>query len=188
MRIKILLVALVLGFAVSCGDETLPKPAAQLALQYKTPAYKAWSYGGCPYTFMKNTDARVEYDGNCSAILHYPKMNGALYLTYRPVEGNLRQLLGDAQKLTYEHVIKADEIFNQPYVDEMNGVYGMFYDVSGNAASQSQFYVTDSLNNFLTGSIYFNTEPNYDSILPAAAYLKKDIKRILETLRWREKK
>ena len=172
---------------VSCGEETLPKPAAQLALQYDVPRYNAWEYGDCPYVFMKNTQAVVEYDGNCSAILKYPQLNGALYLTYRKADGNLRQLLTDAQKLTYEHVIKADEIYNQPYVDELNNVYGMFYDVSGNAASQSQFYVTDSLNNFLTGSIYFNTEPNYDSILPAAAYLKKDIKRILETLRWREK-
>jgi gliding motility-associated lipoprotein GldD len=61
----------------------------------------------------------------------------------------------------------------------------MFYEVGGNAASQSQFYVTDSINHFITGSLYFYAKPNYDSILPAANYLQKDIKRIMESLEWK---
>jgi len=66
------------------------------------------------------------------------------------------------------------------------GVYGALFEVQGNAASQSQFFVTDSVSHFLTGSVYFYTKPNYDSILPAAAYLQNDIRRIMETLRWKE--
>ena len=58
----------------------------------------------------------------------------------------------------------------------------MFYEVGGNAASQSQFYVTDSINHFLTGSLYFYAKPNYDSIYPAAEYLKKDIRQLMETI------
>ena len=60
-----------------------------------------------------------------------------------------------------------------------------FYEVGGNAASQSQFYVTDSTEHFLTGSLYFYAKPNYDSILPAAKYLEKDIKHIMETVKWK---
>ena len=60
----------------------------------------------------------------------------------------------------------------------------MFYEVGGNAASQSQFYVTDSMRHFLTGSLYFYAKPNYDSILPAAHYLQQDIKHIMETVQW----
>ena len=95
-------------------------------------------------------------------------------------------MLIDAQKLTYEHVVKADNIAEEKYVNEYHGVYGMFYDVAGNAASQSQFYVTDSTSHFITGSIYFNVTPNYDSILPAAAYLKNDIRHLMESLRWKK--
>ena len=61
----------------------------------------------------------------------------------------------------------------------------MFYEVDGNAASQSQFYITDSTRHFITGSIYFRVRPNYDSIYPAAMYLKKDIRRIMETAYWK---
>ena len=117
-------------------------------------------------------------------VLDYPMMNGSIYLTYKPVQGNLDTLLVDAQKLSYEHVVKADNIAEQPFINQEDGVYGMFYEVSGNAASQSQFYVTDSINHFVTGSLYFYAKPNYDSILPAAMYLQNDIRRIMESLRW----
>jgi gliding motility-associated lipoprotein GldD len=61
----------------------------------------------------------------------------------------------------------------------------MQYIVGGNAASQSQFYLTDSTQHFITGSLYFYARPNFDSILPAANYLEKDIKRIMESLEWK---
>lgn len=91
-------------------------------------------------------------------------MKATIYLTYKPVENNIDLLLGDAQRLTYEHVVKAANIVEQPFLNEDQGVYGMFYEVGGDAASQSQFYVTDSTKHFLTGAIYFRTKPNADSI------------------------
>lgn len=140
----------------------------------------------CPYTFQKNTLGEVRYKDDCSAVVNYPLLDGALYLTYRPVDGNINTLLRDAQKLTYEHVVKADDIIEEKYINSEQGVYGMFYDVRGNAASQSQFYVTDSTRHFITGSIYFNVKPNYDSIYPAAAYLKNDIRYLMETIGWQD--
>ena len=61
----------------------------------------------------------------------------------------------------------------------------MLYEIGGNAASQSQFYLTDSIRHFVTGSLYFYAKPNYDSILPASEYLKNDIKHIMESLKWK---
>ena len=92
----------------------------------------------------------------------------------------------DAQNITQKHSQKADEITEQPYINPERKVYGMFYEVGGNAASQSQFYVTDSTRHFITGSLYFYTKPNYDSILPAAHYLKRDIQHLMETIKWKE--
>ena len=171
--------------SLSCKEDQLPKPSAMLALTYPQADYKPFNPEGCPYSFYKNDLGNVQFEENCSMIINYPKLNGALYLTYRPVDHNIKQLLTDAQKLTYEHVIKADNIIEEKYVNGAQDVYGMFYDVSGNAASQSQFYVTDSTAHFLTGSIYFNARPNYDSIYPAAAYLKKDIRHLMESLKWK---
>jgi hypothetical protein len=40
-------------------------------------------------------------------------MKATIYLTYKPVNNNLIALPKDAQKLTFEHVIKADDILEQ---------------------------------------------------------------------------
>jgi gliding motility-associated lipoprotein GldD len=53
-----------------------------------------------------------------------------------------------AQKLTYDHVMEADDILEQPYLNMAKKVYGMFYPVDGNAATNSQFYATDSTKHF----------------------------------------
>ena len=60
----------------------------------------------------------------------------------------------------------------------------MFYMINGNAATQSQFYVTDSVNHFVTGALYFDVKPNFDSLYPAIIYLRNDIRKIMETIKW----
>ena len=71
-------------------------------------------------------------------------------------------------------------------IEAIKELYGMFYKVGGNAATNSQFYVTDSTRHFVTGSAYFYAKPNFDSIMPASNYVKNDMQRIMETLRWKK--
>lgn len=169
---------------VSCKDDVLPKPKAYLNLEYPNPRYENFDKA-CGYTFNFNTVGQVKDKGNCNYYIEYPKLKATVYLNYRPVQNNIETLLRDAQKLTYEHVIKADNITEQPYTNPENKKYGMFYEVGGNAASQSQFYVTDSTKHFLMGSIYFYAKPNFDSILPAAHYIKNDLRVLMESLKWK---
>lgn len=167
-----------------CGGDVMPKPKAHLRLDYPMGEYVLYDEG-CPYSFAHNALARVSNKGNCNLTVEYPAMKATVYLTYKPVNGNIDVLLRDAQKLTYEHVIKADAIQEQPFINQDNKVYGMFYQVGGAAATNAQFYVTDSTRHFLTGSMYFYAKPNYDSIMPAASYIKDDMRNIMETLKWK---
>ena len=187
--ISIFLVCLLL----SCGNDPIPKPKAFLRLDYPKPEYTLVETK-LPFTFEKNilaTDVskiKTTVNGKSQAIdLEYPKLKGTIFLTYKNVtKDNLKLYLLDAQNITQKHTQKADEIVEQPYVNSQNKAYGMYYEVGGNAASQSQFYLTDSINHFVTGSLYFYAKPNYDSILPASEYLKNDIRHIMETLKWKE--
>ena len=188
-----LLIISISFFCFACGDDPLPKPKAQLRLDYPAPKYKKTNLN-LPFTFEENafthniTNIRVANDSTSLGIdITYPEMKGTIYLTYKKVNGNLMSLIKDAQNLTQKHTIKADEIIEQKYVNDSSKVFGMFYEVGGNAASQSQFYVTDSIHHFLNGSLYFYAKPNYDSIYPAAIYLRNDIKHIMETLKWKDK-
>lgn len=189
----IIATAIASAILVSCGNDPLPKPKAMLRLEYPKAKYKRVDLP-LPFTFDKNGYAenisKIKLDGinNLSGLeINYPAMKGTIYLTYKKVnDNNLIQLLTDAQNLTQKHTIKADEIEGDLYENPKKNVFGMFYEVGGNAASQAQFYVTDSINHFLSGSLYFYAKPNYDSIYPAAVYLKKDIKRLMESVEWKE--
>ncbi len=181
------LFGLILGIS-SCKNDHLPKPKAFLALEYPVAEYAVFS-SDCPYQFEKNQIAEIKTaKGNvpCWININYPLLDATIFITYQKVNNNIDSLLRDAQKMPLQHTIKADFIEGDIYTNEERNTYGMFYEVEGNAASQAQFYVTDSIRHFITGSLYFNQKPNYDSIMPAAAYLKTDIKHLMETLKWRE--
>lgn len=193
-----LLKSLIIGFVFilsSCGNEDyIPKPKAELRLEYPKANYVTDELE-LPFAFEKNLLATKvvskELKSNTKSYginLEYPALKGTIFLTYKAIEKdekNLKAFLRDAQKFTLEHTKKADEIPAYPFEDSKRRVYGMLSEVKGNVASPAQFYVTDSINHFLTGSLYFYAKPNYDSILPAANYLQKDIKRIMETVTWK---
>jgi len=178
---------------ISCGKDPVPKPKAFLRLEYPKAAYKEINQQ-LPFSFEKNNLAnkidtnKISTDKKTFGIdITYPSLKGTIYITYKKIQKtNLEPYLLDAQNITQKHAQKADEIIEQPYINLKNRVFGMLYEVGGNAASQLQFYVTDSINHFVTGSLYFYAKPNYDSIFPAANYLKKDIEHIMETLKWKE--
>jgi len=171
---------------VSCNNDVVIKPKAQLRLDYTKANYTNFKTD-CEYSFQKNERAILEKKRNCGLNLHYPKMKATLYLTYQKVnDSNLDSLLRDAQKLTYDHAIKAESIPEQPFVNPDNNVYGMFYMINGDAATQAQFYATDSVKHFINGALYFEVKPNFDSIYPAVVYLRNDIRKIMETLEWNQ--
>jgi gliding motility-associated lipoprotein GldD len=169
---------------IRCKKEVLPKPSGQLLLEYKEAQYVNFE-NSCPYSFQINSEAIIKEKSKCNFEINYPKMKATIYLSYKPIQNNLKILLKDAQKLTYEHVIKADAISDQPFLNKKDKVYGMFYQVNGNAATNAQFYVTDSTKNFIDCSVYFYAKPNFDSVYPAVSYVKNDMRRMMESLKWK---
>lgn len=185
MKIKSSLMVLTILVLVSgCQEQVLPKPKAMLRLEYPNAEYETFDMGSSNFQINEICDPKLTDNG--SLTLDYPSIKGSLFITYKKVENNIKELLTDAQRLSVEHSAKADGILPHPFVNEDDNVYGMYFEVVGDAASQAQFYVTDSTKHFLTGSLYFYTKPNYDSIYPAASYLQNDIKKIMETLRWKK--
>ncbi|MDO1512589.1 gliding motility lipoprotein GldD [Maribacter confluentis] len=170
-------------FVAGCQDDPIPKPKAKMRLEY--PQGKLAELETENFSFKYNELAIAELNDDKAFTISYPEMKGAIFLSYMKIDGNLEKLIHDSKRLSYEHAAKADNIVEQPYVNPNKRVYGALFEVQGNAASQSQFFVTDSTSHFLTGSVYFYTKPNYDSILPAAAYLQNDIRGIIETLEWK---
>lgn len=187
MRIRNYFLPLFFSFTIftACQDEVLIKPSAKLRLDYPDHVYKL-AETDCPFTFEMNQNSKLVKKPNCGINLNYPQMRATLYMTYQKVtDSNLDSLLRDAQKLAYDHTIKANSIPAYPFVNPDSKVYGMFYMINGNAATQAEFYVTDSISHFLNGAVYFEAKPNFDSIYPAVMYLREDMRRLMETVIWK---
>ena len=181
MRKLLILFLLIL---VSCGEDTLPKPKAFLNLEYNDSKYtKLWLER--PYQFEVPTNSIIKDEPKNWLKIEYPHLKASLDLTYREIDENLRELLVESEKLVFKHTVKAEQISSNDYTNDEGKVYGTLYEITGNAASQIQFHITDSTKNFVKGALYFSIKPNYDSILPAVAHIKKDVLHLMETFEWK---
>ena len=183
---KIIYFTIVSVIFISCRQNTtIPKPNAFLKLEYPVATYKTTT-SPIAYQFQYSDQANFDVKQNQWGNISYPKLKAEINITYQPVDGNLVELVRDAEKLTYKHTIKADGIEVYPFEDIEKKVYARLFTLTGDVASPLQFQVTDSVKNFLYGSLYFKTVPNYDSVLPAIDYVKKDITHLIESLEWLE--
>ena len=114
-------------------------------------------------------------------------MKANIYITYFPVDGkeDLAIKIKDSEKFVQEQTTKASYIAPREFLFEEEKVYGTLFELGGESAINLQFHATDSIKNFISGSVYFSTEPKYDSLQPAINYLKRDVIHLVETLRWK---
>ena len=142
-----------------------------------------------PFSFAYPEYAEVVQDTSPNAekywynIIFQP-FDATIYLSYKKVQNNLDEFFEDSRTLAYRHTIKAEAIDESVIRQPEDNVYGLLYDLSGNTASSLQFFVTDSSDHFLRGSLYFNTTPKKDSLAPIVKFIRKDVVHMLETFEW----
>lgn len=179
-----------LFFVPSCKHHSTPKPRGYFRIAFPKHKYKTLE-NIYPYTFQVPEYVKVVVDKHPNAEpywinLDYPDFNGKIHISYKKIEDNLNMVLEDSRKLAYKHSIKADAIGEKFFMEPEKKVYGILYDIKGDAASSVQFFLTDSIKNFLRGSLYFNAVPNKDSLGPVISFVKEDIIHLMETFEWKE--
>lgn len=181
---NILFVFLMLILA-SCAKDPLPKPSGELRLEYPEHQYQNFK-SDCAYSFDYSTSAVMQTGKRpCWFYINYPKMKAKVFVTYFPVKNDFDLHVKEAEKLVYEHTIKATSIDTKSFSYPEKKVYGNFYELKGQTASNVQFYVTDSTKHFVTANLYFNSRPKPDSLAPAIDYIKKDMLHIIDTFKWK---
>lgn len=184
---RILIVFICVFGILGCKESYVIKPSGEVRLEYPQHQYKTLNTD-CPYSFEYSVFSREKENKKpCLLILNYPEMRANIHLTYFPVDGreDLSEKIKDSEKFVQQQTAKASFISPQEFLFEENDVYGTLFELGGDSALNLQFHATDSTRNILTGSVYFTTEPNYDSLRPAIKYLKEDVVHLIETLRWK---
>lgn len=173
---------------VACGEHTTPREYGYFRIDLPEHSYHTASLAHYPYSFLLSDYAQIEPVNRENEIywidIHYPQWKAVIHCSYKPVNHNLRQLSDDAQEFVFSHACKASAIPEQEYVDDGNRIYALRFDLEGNTATPTQFYLTDSTHNFFRGALYFNVIPNQDSLAPVADYIRADIMTLIESFRW----
>lgn len=187
------IVCLVLSLFSCGGDEVLvPKPPTYLRMNFPKHTYVKYA-DNCPYTFEVSKQFKVEKVKEkeietCHKDIQLGNLNGVVHFSYIDMVEPLSVYVNYSNDKVDEHKIKASSIDDQKIIRPKDRVFGTFFSLKGDVATPFQFYLTDSTSRFVSGVVYFNSVPNYDSLKPSLDYLKVDLMKMVNTFQWKSKK
>jgi gliding motility-associated lipoprotein GldD len=191
---SLILLSLLMISLFSCDEDEsdgTPRPRGYFRIDLPEKKYNSYN-AECPFSFEIPEYAKMYLSAApnsepCWRDLYFGQFRSTLYLSYSEVKNDsmLAMLINQSWELVEAHNKMSMGGKDSTIIRPDAKVYGNVISLGGNAASQMQFYVTDSLHHFLRGSLYFYAAPNKDSIEPVLNYLKKDIFHIVQTLQWK---
>jgi gliding motility-associated lipoprotein GldD len=176
----------------SCNPDYSPKPRGYFKIDLPQKEYQLYN-GDCPYTFEYPVYAQVLPDTKedakpCWLDVSFPRFNGKIHLSYQPIisQDEFNMLVEDARTFAFKHTIKATAIDEGIISYPERDIYGIYYSIDGNTASSIQFFLTDSIRNYIRGALYFDEKPQLDSIQPVLDFIKEDINVMIQTFKWKK--
>lgn len=213
--IIICLCGLVFGGFISCNSSYSHKKKAYYNIDLPQHAYQVFDTLNYPYSFEYPVYASVVRDSTFFDAkpendywinIDFPRFNARIFLSYKIIGGNVifrkplpkggfidsvgvnqfDLLVNDAFRLTNKNSEMATSI-SDSFMLTPNKICGVLFKVGGNAATARQFFLTDSVTNFIRGALYFSATPNADSLRPVHDFLQQDILHLINTFKWRKK-
>lgn len=178
---------------ISCKENNpVPKPPSYLNINFPEHNYTNVK-GACPYELKLASIYNFKIIDNlksnyCVQEIDLGPLNGSLLLYYISLHSkdSLANIINFSNDRVDEHKIKADKIDFEQIVDKKNKVFGTFFELRGNVATNFQFYLTDSTKNFIRGEVLLNCRPNYDSLRSSLQYLKVDLLELVRNFKWKK--
>ena len=193
-RLCLVIIGLVLFMITGCDPDPeeemiVPKPVGYFRIDLPKKNYKKYD-SICPYSFETPWYSLVKPDSRensepCWINIFYPKFKATVHVSYKVINNNLEEYLKDSDMFAKKHTIKANGLNENLVFNDSAKVYGIIYDIKGNTATNLQFFLTDSIKNFLRGSLYFDVAPNTDSVEPVTNFLREDVLHLIKTFRWK---
>jgi len=192
MLVFLILPALLTG----CREVNVPKPRGHFRIDLPEKEYRLFNdrftmEKDLPFSFEYPAYGDFSFDSEASREagwfnIDFPGYGASIYLTYRDIRNDFEVLMEQTYRMNVKnHITRADAINEQMFNNSEKKVYGVLYDLKGNTATAVQFYATDSLKHYLRGSLYFNAEPDADSLAPVIDFFRADMIHLIESLEWK---
>lgn len=199
MKSKILITSILLSFSIlfiSCEETFVPKQKGYIRHYLPKNEYRTHKLINKKDTILskvskyaivlpkKSDKQAISYED-----IFYPPLNAKIHLTYYKLKNSeftIQDLIEGARTYVYDHSVKSSGIRETVLVNSKNNTFGMLYDIKGNAASNFQFYLTDSSENFVRGALYFNNRPNADSLAPYLNFIRTDMDTLINSFQFQD--
>lgn len=184
-----LIFVLSVGVFSSCKKDQTPKPRGYYRIEFPVKSYRPLNeplpYGFSIPIYAIVTPDLLNPDQTDWITIEIPGNHAQIHISYKKIDHNLSRLIEESRSLVLKHIQKASSIDEQLFVNPAKKMYGTQYTLKGNSASPLQFYLTDSVRNFLRGALYIKEVPNYDSLRPVINFLSQDVIKMIETTEWK---
>ena len=214
-KIRILFLVLFILQFTDCNSVYTSRKKGYFDIELPAHSYKTYDQSGFPYTFEYpaysipvkdstyfDSTPENEYWVN----IDFPQFEARIFLSYKIIGGSsvyklknrdgsyrdstglnqFDKMVNDAFNLTNKNEAVATSIKDSLFRTK-NNVTGIYFKVGGNAATATQFFLSDSSRHFLRGALYFSATPNADSIKPVQDFLEEDIKHLINSFKWKDK-
>jgi gliding motility-associated lipoprotein GldD len=211
-----LILGCLLMLLMACNSNYTSRKKGYFKIDLPEHQYQVFNKQGFPYSFEYPVYATVIQDStyfdstpenNYWINLDFPAFNARLFMSYKIIgglapykikqsDGSYKDSLGvnqfdlmvnDAFNLTNKNDVIASSI-KDSLIRNPHGISGVFFKVGGNAATASQFFLSDTTKNFIRGALYFDATPNADSLRPVQEFLRKDLEHLINTFEFKSQK
>lgn len=210
--LDIIKISVFLIICCSCNSTYTSKKTGYFRIDFPKRQYRRFQKEGVPYSFEYPVYANIVRDSTYFDPspendfwynIDFPGFNGRIFLSYKEIGGHslykvkqangsyldssginsFDKMVNDAFKLTYKNDFVAADI-TEKTIATPNGIHGVFFSLKGNVATAKQFFLSDTIHNFLRGALYFDVTPNADSLKPVQDFIQADMDHLINTFRW----
>ncbi len=211
-----LILGCLLMLSMACNSNYTSRKKGYFKIDLPEHQYQVFNKQDFPYSFEYPVYATVIQDStyfdstpenNYWINLDFPAFNARLFMSYKIIgglapykikqaDGSYKDSMGinqfdlmvnDAFNLTNKNDVIASSI-KDSLMRNPNGISGVFFKVGGNAATASQFFLSDTTKNFIRGALYFDATPNADSLRPVQEFLRTDLEHLISTFVFKSQK
>lgn len=170
----------------SCENNfNLPKPDAYLRIEFNEPKYLNYEDLNSQIDFYYNSSSSsINQISSKSINLNYENLGMSLDLSFNKLssENEVINYITDFNLLLDTHTKRSNGFLVKEFENVEYSTFGKIYEFKGDVASPIQFFITDSLNNFIQGAVNKEISSKYDSIYPSIQYIKNDILVFFESI------
>ena len=158
MKSKFLFFLLTVSLSGSCSSDYSPKPKGYFYIELPEPIYNEFT--GNPFLKfsvsnqalvedMKSIPEEMKERNGTGFNLNYPRLHAQIYCSYfRINKPDFPIFMEESRDMVYVREKKAKGIKEIEYNNPEHKVYGVVYEIQGDAASPIQFVISDSTSSF----------------------------------------